>query len=118
AAAAEMRDDAAPPERLQALRQRARIMRGRVALEPVKKHDSRRAGRCARAILPVEVHEIAVRRVDALAAKDDLRRPEQCRIDRLRMPAGKPARRRVVEARHSSAASMRCTTVLSTLMRA
>ena len=66
AASSEMRHDAAPTDVGQVREQSTRVMRPRVALETVKQHDDRRIARCGR-IEPIEVPEIAVDRLDALA---------------------------------------------------
>src|SRR5437764_3571450 len=69
-------------------------MRLRVAFEAVEQHDHRRIARRGR-VEPIEVPEIAVCRLDALAAKRDLRAAQQIRPNRLRMAADEPRGRTV-----------------------
>ena len=76
-----------------------RVMRLRTALEAVEKDNDRCmmlgvGGRLRYrfCIQPIKVPEVAVGRVDALAAIADRRSCEHKRIDRLRVAAGEPSR--------------------------
>src|SRR5438477_642694 len=118
AAAAEVRNDAAPADRTEMTHQRSRIMRRRAAFEAVEQYDQRRSTHSGRGrVEPVEIDKVSVGRVDTFAAKRDVVAPHQRRIDCLEMTAGQP-RRRAIRARHrfNSCASL-STIVRSTLIR-
>jgi hypothetical protein len=93
AAAAEVRDDAAPSPRREMLHQQQRVVRTRAPFEAMEQHDERGIGGNARRVdEPVEIPEVAVVRIDALAPVFDAGAGQEMRVDRLRVPARQPAR--------------------------
>src|SRR5688572_8584366 len=86
-APAEMRDGE-PPAALQGVPcQGARIVAVGPALQPVKQHELRAGARVA---AEVDVDEVAVGAIPALAPQRRARRRKQRRHDGLQMPAGQP----------------------------
>ena len=95
AAAAKMRHDTAPLQRAHALHQRRRVMRRYAAFQAMKEDHERR--RCAGgAFQPVEVDEVAVRRIDALPPIRKHRPAQERGVDALGVSAGQPRRRPVL----------------------
>ena len=99
AATAKMHDQALPAVAPASVHHEARVMRTRIALESVEQHQHRRAGRDRRGG-EVDVDEIAVRRVPALAPVRHLRHRQHARRhDGLGVRPRQPPGRAIVAGR-------------------
>src|SRR5713226_8576532 len=99
AAGAEIEHSAPEPETRRFLEEARDVMRARRAFEAVQDEDERRAGR--RGLEPVDIHEVAVRRVAALAPQSrTVELANQRAPDRLEVTAAVPPRGAVLLRRH------------------
>src|ERR687893_413253 len=89
AAAAKMRDNAAPTQTTCVVHQSNRIMTAGTAFQPMKKHDQIRG--ISAPVQPVEINEVVIGCLPALATQLKVaRRIEKAGVNTLQMPARQP----------------------------